>query len=205
MNSRQRRKRSRSHKGITVFSQSDKPRKTKAKPKRRLPHILTAGRVLWAIVVAGATLLAYVVLKPNIAIEPYASQDPRRPFAEQFYIQNNSIYEIHEIVPACGPMNTQINGVTMRDFSVLDFTAITPSLASGDKTTVTCSIDRLFASPQTYGNLAIIVWAKYKLPFNIPGCHASIFAGIPASDGSYVWTYRGSILCEKLNKPLFPK
>ena len=157
------------------------------------------------MVVAGATLLAYAVLKPSIAIEPYASQDPHRPFAEQFYLQNNSIYEIHEVVPSCGPLNTQVNGITMRDFSVLDFRNMAISLAPGDKTTVTCSLDKLFGNPQTYGNLRVLIWAKYKLPFNVPGCHASIFAGIPATDGTFIWTYHGSIPCDRLNKPLFPK
>lgn len=185
------------------MSHISEPPRAKTETRRHSFRILTAGKILWAIIAGGATLLAYVVLKPSITIEPYASQDPRRPFAEQFYLQNNSNYGIHDIVPACGPINTKINGITMRDFSVLDIVDITPSLASGDKTTVTCALDRLFVNPQTYGNLTVLVWAKYKLPLGIPGCHASAFSGISSSDGTYLWTFRGSIPCEDLNKPLF--
>jgi hypothetical protein len=204
VNSHQRRKhlRSASSSGVTSLPQSSKPKKAKAIPKRRFLAFLTIGKTLWAIVVGAATLLSYVVLKPNISIEPYASQDPHRPFAEQFYLQNNSVYAIHEVMPRCGIGNVRAGNVTMRDFSMVNPFDMVGTLAPGAKTTVTCILDQLFKdTPQSYGQLHITIWATYKLPFGISGCQATNFGGKPASDGTYIWTYRGSLNCKDLDKP----
>jgi hypothetical protein len=177
------------------------PKATKA-PKGRFLRFLTIGKVLWAIVVGAATLLSYVVLKPNISIEPYASQDPHRPFAEQFYLQNNSIYDFHEVVPRCGIGNVRAGNLTMRDFSILNPFDLVGTLPPGAKTTVTCILDKLFIdTPQNYGQLHITIWATYKLPLGISGCQPTNFSGKPVSDGTYIWTYRGSLNCKDLDKP----
>lgn len=205
MNSRQRRKRLRSlglsGSGTASLSQPNKPKKAKAAPKGPLRGFLTIGRVIWTFVASVATLLSYAMLKPNISIEPYASQDPHRPFAEQFYLQNNSLYDIREVVPRCGVGNVRVGNVTMRDFSVLNPFDVTSTLAPGAKTTVTCILDRLIDNPQSYGQLNITVWATYKLPFDILGCQATNFSGKPASDGTYIWTYRGFLSCKDLGRP----
>ncbi len=182
--------------------QPNKPRKAKAAPKRRFLRFLTIGKALWAVVVGAATLLSYVVLKPNLSIEPYTSQDPHRPFAEQFYLQNNSIYDIHEVIPRCGIGNVKAGNVTMRDFSILNFRDVTDTLAPGAKTTTTCILDQLFKdTPQSYGQLNITIWVTYKLPFGISKCQATNFSGKPVSDGTYIWTYRGFLNCKDLDKP----
>jgi hypothetical protein len=205
MNSRDRRtyKRLLARAGVSLKPQQPKPKKVTEK-RSILRRFLTLGKFLWTLVVAFPTLLSYVVLRPSIAIEPYASQDLRKPFAEQFYLQNNSVYDIREVVPRCGIGNVRTGNIRMGNFSVLNPSDVADNLAPGTKTTVTCILDRLFMdNPQSYGQLSITIWATYKIPLGFAGCRATNFSGKPVSDGTYIWTYRGALNCKDLDKPFF--
>jgi hypothetical protein len=88
----------------------------------------------------------------------------------------------------------------MRDFSVMNPLDMVSTLSPGTKTNVTCILDQLFIDkPQSYGALNITLWATYKLPLGISACQATKFSGKPVSDGTYIWTYRGSLNCKDLN------
>jgi hypothetical protein len=139
-------------------------------------------------------------LQPSISIEPYASQDPHRPFAQQFYLQNNSVYDIQAVEPLCGIGNVRAGRTTMGDFSIMNPFDFAGSLAPGAKTNVTCPLDQLFGDFGEYHELQITIWAKYNLPFGISSCKATNFSGEPATGGTFIWTYRGSPDCESLKK-----
>lgn len=206
VNSRQRRKRLHNLEtsgNKTSFNQPpSKSKKAKSTSRLRLARFVTIGKIVWALVVGAATLLSYNVLKPSISIEPYASQDPLGPFTEQFYLQNNSIYDIHQVVPRCGIENVRSTNFTMSDFSILNPLDMAGTLAAGSKMTATCPLDQLFKGPpQSYSQLYITIWATYTLPLGIPACQATNFNGKPATNGKYIWTYNGSVSCKDLDKP----
>ena len=208
MNSHERRKRRRQRTVIreatTYSQQSSKELKSKSKQqKRNIPR--AAWAVLWAVIGGGATLLSYLgilQLKPSISVEPYASQDPHKPFSEQFYLQNTSVYAIQQIEPLCGVVNVQAGNLSMRDFSVVNLLDFRGRLEPGAKTTVTCVLDRLFGdSPTKYGALDIVVWERFKIPFGISECKASYFRGIQAADQTYIWTFQGMQDCPWGTRP----
>jgi hypothetical protein len=158
----------------------------------------------WAVIGGAATLLSYlglIQLKPNISIEPYASQDPSKPFAEQFSLQNNSVYDIQQLEPSCGVINVRAGNLTMKDFSVVNLFDFVGRLSPGAKTTVTCRLDQLLGdAPNKYGPLQISIWVKFKIPFGISECKESSFSGIQAADGTFIWTYRGYGDCPRASK-----
>jgi hypothetical protein len=155
--------------------------------------------LIWAVLGGGATLVSYLgilQLEPNISIEPYVSQDPHKPFAEQFSLQNINVYAIQQIQPFCGIANVQVGGLSMRDFSVVNVVDFRGRLEPGAKTTVTCILDRLIGDTSAeYKSLNIVVWAKFKIPLGILECKEFSFRGIRAFDQTYIWTYQGSGDC----------
>jgi len=196
VNSRERRKRRRNRKRqkaqVTSLPQGEIKQKAKKLRARTKPKYLRIGKLAWTIIAAVATLLSYRVVRPVIAIEPYASQDPHRPFAEQFYLQNNNFYDIEQVEPSCGVINVRAGNLTMKDFSVVNLFDFVGRLSPGAKTTVTCRLDQLLGdAPSKYGPLQISIWAKFKIPFGISECKESSFSGIQAADGTFIWTYRG--------------
>ena len=204
MNSHERRTRRRQSQftgdASTSSQQSSKERKSESKlQKRKIPAFL------WAVIGGGATLLSYLgilQLKPSISVEPYASQDPYKPFSEQFYLQNTSVYAIQQIEPLCGVVNVQAGNLRMRDFSVVNLFDFRGRLDPGAKTTVTCVLDKLFGdSPTKYGALDIVVWERFKIPLGISECKASYFRGIQAFDQTYIWTFQGMQDCPWGTKP----
>ncbi len=173
--------------------------KTVTKGRGYLRGFLTIGRIAWAGIVVIATLLSYAVLKPSIAIEPYASQDARQPFAEQFYLQNNSIYQLDGVTPYCSIIDVRAGNLRMRGFTLVNPPDFVGPLDVGAKTTITCRLDSLFSLSNRYGPLQIILWVTYKTPLGFSGCKASNFDGKPVADGTFIWTYRGSPACPKSN------
>jgi hypothetical protein len=172
------------------------------KPPRAKPHkgpfvkYVTAGRVLWAIVGVGATLLGYSVLKPSVSIEPYSSQDTRNPFSEQFYVQNNSIYDISKVHPGCDIQEVRGGKRGYQWFAIDMASESVDELASGAKTTTTCPLEKaLDNSPLSYDELRIGIWAAYKLPFGMSRCTETNFIGKPAAGGTFIWTFAGSFRC----------
>jgi len=177
---------------VTPLPQAEMKQKSKKLRARTKPKYLSIGKLVWTIIAGVGTLLSYRVVRPVIAIEPYASQDPHRPFAAQFYLQNNNIYDIEQVEPNCGVINVRAGNLTMKDFSVVNLFDFVGRLSPGAKTTVTCRLDQLFAgTPDKYGPLQISIWVKFKIPFGISECKESSFSGIQAADGTFIWTYRG--------------
>jgi hypothetical protein len=170
---------------------------TQAHPPAKSAKYLTLGKRVWGIVVVGATILAYVTLRPSIAVEPYASQDPSKPFAEKFYVQNNSIYGLQQLEPHCTPRNVRARNARgghlyMHDLVLTDSHELVSDLPPGAKSTATCE---LMDMNEKYDALEITIWANFKIPLGIPRCKAFDFNGIQAADGTFIWTYQGSFGC----------
>jgi hypothetical protein len=106
----------------------------------RFQTLLTkAPKAVWVALTALATLvtlLGVYVLRPDVLIEPYASTDPSRPFAQQFSIQNVSAYTIRDIWPLCG--FGYDSGFNLRGLSLAG--SMVDRLEPGAKTTLACSI-----------------------------------------------------------------
>ena len=149
-------------------------------------------RRAWAIVVMLATfgsILGFYILRPDVLIEPYASLDPSRPFAQQFSVQNASNYPIIDVAPLC--FFGQDSGMFIKNMSLAQADEIVKSLEPGAKTTLTCRID---TGPMQQ-ELNIVPWVEYTIPFGIRRCKAVNFRGKPAVGGTYIWTYHGSRTC----------
>lgn len=160
------------------------------------PRFWSGGKGIWAILAAGATLVFYNVLKPNIVVEPYATQDPGRPFTGQFYIQNNSIYSIRQVAARCGIGNASGDNAVTTNFSIDNSAEPADKLAPGGKSAVHCVLQQAFTNGRNkYSELNIAIGAAYKLPLGFSRCQATHFLGIPARDGTYVWSYSGSSNC----------
>ncbi len=173
------------------------PPETKSHPPAKSAKYLRLGKWVWGIVVVGATILAYVALRPSIAVEPYASQDPSKPFAEKFYVQNNSIYRLQQLEPHCTPRDVRARNAVggllyMHDLVLTDSRELVSDLPPGAKSTATCELVDMNAK---YESLQITIWAKFKIPLGISRCKAFDFNGIQAADGTFIWTYQGSFDC----------
>lgn len=170
---------------------------TEPTPKRSVRSVLVRQsrkilRSAWAIITAiavCASLLGFYVLRPKILIEPYASTDPSRPFAQQFFIQNDSIYPIRNVTPMCG--FDQDSGIGIKGLSLQRASDIMKVLEPGAKTTLACEIG---AGP-IQGELNIVPWVKFTLPLGMQQCRRARFRGKAAAGGNYIWTYRGSQSC----------
>jgi hypothetical protein len=159
---------------------------------KRLPGLF------WALLSGVVVLLSLYELRPKISIEPYASKDLKNPFAEQFYVQNNSIYAI-DVQPSC----------TIKELRVDTFSATGPSLvrtaeakhlSPGARTNATCDLFhfvKLAGETHKFHQLSIAMVVKSKLPLGISVCTADDFWGQSASDGTFIWTYQGSEKCPK--------
>jgi hypothetical protein len=106
MGRRERRRRERERKKIEerLRKEALQPSDKKAKTSHLSRQILKAPRPTWKIMSTGATLtglLGIYILKSSVAIEPYSSTDPTRPFAQQLSEQNTSVYAIHHVEPMC--------------------------------------------------------------------------------------------------------
>lgn len=135
------------------------------------------------------TLLSAWALKPGIAIEPYSSTDPTKPFAQQFSVQNTSVYTIHNVLTLCGfPQDSNFN---LRNLSVTKLEDQVDALESMAKTTLTCPID----SGPVNQEMNITPWVRYETPLGFHMCKAVNFKGKPAVGGTYIWTYHGSAPC----------
>jgi len=203
MNSHQRRILERAYQaGAASVGNPSMPQKKQQVPIRTRP--IRLGRALelhgwfWKILLAAATLSGVGVVSawPRIGFEPYASLNPQNPFAQLFYLENKSYYPIEDVLPNCGAVDVNINRIHGTGFSVADLTGAKNRLSIGARTTVTCRIDLLFGRPQTYQDLAIAVWATYKVPIiGWKQCTAARFFGVPAVNGTYIWTYNGTDSC----------
>jgi hypothetical protein len=177
-------------------SDKEPPRNTKPAPPPKLLWPLEVLRKVprgaWTILTVAATvvtLLGLYALRPNVLIEPYASTDPTRPFAQQFSVQNVSAYAIHDVQPLCGlPPDS---GFFVRNLSLAMASEHVQTLEAGAKTTLTCSI----GTGPIQQELNIVPWVKYTIPFGIRRCNAARFKGKSGASG-YVWTYHGSEPCK---------
>jgi len=143
MNSKERRAHNRSLKRAGVPIKSKEPKEPPPPPPKppskwwpRAKAVFKSARFL---ITAFSTLIGYLVLKPSILIEPYATQDARRPFAEQFSVQNNSVYDISQVFSACIIDNVQIGTGLIANSGFNESPFYVDTLSSGGgKTTATC-------------------------------------------------------------------
>ncbi|MDR3720454.1 MAG: hypothetical protein P4L00_02540 [Candidatus Acidoferrales bacterium] len=172
------------------------------KPNQIWVWLKKVRKVGWAVIACIATLLSYITLKPSLAIEPYASQDPHNPFTEQFSVQNTSAYAIRQVEPHCGIENVIVgNGGFRRGFSVVAPTDFVDSLDPGAKTTATCILNQIVHdNPSQYRTLDISIWVTFKIPLGISKCKESYFRGIPAVDQTFIWTHKGDAACHSKPK-----
>ncbi len=136
------------------------------------------------------TLLGLYGLRPKVLIEPYASTDPTRPFEQQFSVQNDSAYAIHDVQPGCGmPKDSNL---PFRNFTLTLEREKVATLEPGAKTTLTCGI----SIPPTKDEINIVASVQYTALLGIRRCKAEKFKGKPGAGGVYVWTYDGSDSCQ---------
>jgi hypothetical protein len=176
----------------TKLPPADKKLEVVPKPSPVRLQLRRARRWLGPIISAIATvvtLLGVYTLKPSIVIEPYSSTDPTSPFAQQFSVQNASVYSIHHVVPVCGfPQDSNFN---LRNFGLARTSEQIETLEAGSKTTLTCSI----GTGPIRQEMNITPLVKYVTPLGFHLCKAFNFKGKPAVDGTYIWTYHGSAPC----------
>lgn len=118
---------------------------------------------LWALVVAGLTLLGgYAIFRPHVSIEPQIALNPVDPYTTQFNIKNeNLVFDIRDVNAVCWPRNMESgNG-----FSVVSPVPLKnvhheiPLLASGASSTVDC--------PPVIGGLGSYAGAVVKAELEI--------------------------------------
>jgi hypothetical protein len=66
-------------------------------------------KLVWLFLAVG-TATGYTVFRENINIEPYFSQDDRFAFSTRFKIQNNEIFEAHNVDFTCQIGGNRISG-----------------------------------------------------------------------------------------------
>ena len=100
--------------------------------------------IMFILAVFGALLAVLAIilwgvdrLKPSVAVEPYATQDRYNPFAEQFYVQNHSLYAVRNVTPLCKVRDVNVAPAHMKNFSIMDMAEIRKDLAPEAKSTVT--------------------------------------------------------------------
>lgn len=165
------------------------------KSEVRRIRLRKARRKAAAIYSGIATLVGFLgiyVLRPDVAIEPYATTDPVRPFGQQFSVQNTSIYSIYKVQPLCGLSDVGLVSNQLHGFSIANPSDEVAILEPGAKTTLTCAI----SMQPTQREMRITPWVTYKTPFGISRCKAVMFKGKPAAEGTYIWTYDGSGACK---------
>jgi hypothetical protein len=146
---------------------------------------------VWGVVIIISTLaglLGLNILRPDVLIDIYASTDPSRPFAQQFSVQNASVYAIRDVRSMCG--FNRDSGIGLSDLSIEGEKV--EVLEPGAKMTLTC---RIGTGPIRH-ELNIVPWVLYAIPLGMHKCKAARFKGKPAAGGTYIWTYQGSEPCQ---------
>jgi hypothetical protein len=166
----------------------------KSRPKQsplqnRIHKMWRPASAVVTVILAIPTLLGFYVLRPDVLIEPYSSTDPARPFAQQFSIQNTSVYAIHDVVPMCG--FDEDSNFPYSNLSIVRTDEQVEVLEPGSKTNLSCSV----GTGPIQNELNIVPWVKYTIPFGIRRCKAAKFRGKPGAGGVYIWTYHGSDSC----------
>jgi hypothetical protein len=208
MDARQRRtiKRALERAGIPISEQThtqSTPRQRQEKPSKVWLRALRIHGWFWKLLLALVTLsgIGLWQLWPRIGVDPYVSLDPHSPFAQQFYVQNNSVYSIDNVESRCMAVDVRAGHVSGSQFAVQNPFDRAGHLTPGAKTNVTCKLDvifGLFGNPQPYQTLLIAIVTTYKAPIFSTQCNAATFKGEPAYGGTYVWTYAGADTCPHL-------
>jgi hypothetical protein len=164
---------------------------TQQKQRTPLRRIFRLSTVLWTALLSVATLTGLWLFWPKVVIEPYASLDPRTPFAQQFYVENASIYSIYHVRPMCSPELAQTDQHPgFGGFSMGRKGEEAESLSPGGRMNMSCSIgfDPKFNRP-TDNRISLVVWADYKLPIGFSGCKSVALIGKRTADQTFIWTY----------------
>jgi hypothetical protein len=174
---------------------------------------------LVSALLAIATLTGLYLFWPKVGIEPYASRDPHDPFAQQFFVQNNSIYSLRDLNLGCSIEHVETEPSTKTDIpakpgqlrgSLEQFSITTEprhmgELAPDAKRNVTCAFGQIIpADGWAYTNLEIAVWINFRLPLGIRKCRGGRFTGVSASDYSFLWTYNGQLAQKECPMAEFP-
>jgi hypothetical protein len=196
MGERRRQRRARAATG--PYRPSEPPQKVKpAKaPKRgRFRQVLRIARrsagAIFSAIVAVVGLLGVYVLRPDVAVEPYATTDPTLPFREQFSVQNTSVYSIRRVQVGCGLDSVVAPGLNIHGLGIVMGNEQIDNLESGAKTTVTCGL----STGPIRQEMEIAPWVRYQTPFGFHRCKEAKFKGKTATEGTYIWTYAGSGRC----------
>jgi hypothetical protein len=145
-----------------------------------------------AAILAAATVCGLYIFWPKVSIEPYASTNPHEPFAQLFYVHNESIYPIYEVQPNCGAGEVSTVGPSFHGFTLLNPAEFVATLGSDERTTFRCA---LVGGSSAYGTMDISPSVWFDLPFGFHQCKERHFSGVRAWDGAYIWTWRGGGNC----------
>jgi len=191
------------------IQQPDIPQKTPENSiAAQTKRLLTRGvSKIVGLILAAATLVGYVVLVPRVDVDPYASLNPNNPFAQQFVVQNNSVYSLRDVFSGCSmnsvltDQNSGLSGLTM-------FPSRTLSKKTGEqmdvlepnaKMTVGCNPHSVFLGRFT--DLHVTILVMYRLPLGIHRCKGVRFLGKSTSNSTFIWTYQGTDACDWYERP----
>jgi hypothetical protein len=218
MNSHERRivKRALAQSGIQISELSSTQSKLPIKEnqsRQKLSRVLRIATLLhgqlWKVILGLTTLggFGFWQLWPRVDIEPYTSLDPHSPFAQQFSVQNNSLYPLKNVQPRCRIDKIRSQGrpnLAMDNSTVIFPKERVESLSSSAKTTATCDLNSVFLRPEgsQYTDLKIAIQVDYSLPLPIHTrrCWEANFLGKRGVGNSYIWTYQDAADCPALSK-----
>jgi len=171
-------------------------------------QLLTRGVIkIGGLILVVATLLGYVVLVPKVDVDPYASLNPNNPFAQQFVVQNNSVYSIRDVFSGCS-MNSVFTDQNSGASGSTTFPSRTLSRKTGEqmdvlepdaKMTVGCNPNSVFLGRFT--DLHVTIQVMYRLPLGFRRCKGVRFLGKSTSDSTYIWIHQGTDACEWYERP----
>jgi hypothetical protein len=182
-----------------ISPQPSTPQKPTPRQSKLQSQVRKASRVAWGAVVAVATiasLLGLYVLRPNIAIDPYASSNPAKPLTEEFSIQNSSMYTVRNVEPHCLADRIETRLLKMQGTTITNEAQFIDSLESGAKTSFRCPLG--LDGNIVYKELAISVFVRFTIPLGINECRLTSFVAT-ASEKNIVWKYHGTRPCPKKN------
>jgi hypothetical protein len=201
MNSKQRRAAKRESKenresNLNRVERANSPHKeTDSRPQRQEKFHITAARMALACVLAVATICGFYIFWPKVSIEPYASLNTQNPFAQLFFVKNESIYPIYDVHSQCETGDTKAAGIDLSHNTVVNRTEFIKRLSPNDRSTFTCHFASLTGMKYETLDINLTVW--YSLPLSIRQCRSQHFTGLAAEDSSnsYIWTWRGTQTC----------
>jgi hypothetical protein len=158
--------------------------------KRYFSQTITAVRLFWgAIAVAIAVLGAWVILKPNVHVDPYIRLNPSSPFSERFKLSNDGYFGIYDVQYDCTLAWAKTDhGLVVHDALIRG--RYGASIEAGQSISIDCPLDNVISTDAHYVSAEITLGIEFRPTWYFwRKRKQTSFSGQLDSQGNVQWIY----------------